>query len=251
MSYWGATVITNLFSAIPYIGPNIAFWLWGGFSVDSATLVRFFSLHYLLPFIIIVLVIVHLYFIHIQGSSNPLGISNHRADKITFLPYFYVKDLFALLVTLVFLMFIVFFYPNLFGHPDNYIMANAIVTPTHIVPEWYFLYFYAILRTVPNKIGGVICMVLAILVLVFIVWISKFSISTLQINNIQCKFYFNYLFFIFIFNTITLGWIGGQVIEYPYTLISIILTIFYFSFIFIWIIVINLIDLYVGQQYDN
>jgi ubiquinol-cytochrome c reductase cytochrome b subunit len=248
MSYWGATVITNLFSAIPYIGQDIAFWLWGGFAVDTATLVRFFSLHYLLPFIILILVILHLYFLHIQGSSNPLGISNTRADKISFLPYFYVKDLFIFIVSLIFLFSIVFFIPNIFGHPDNYIPANPLVTPTHIVPEWYFIYFYAILRTVPNKLGGVVCMALAIIIFVVLVWCTKLTSSFVQTNNMHSKFYFNYVFFLFIFNTIALGWIGGQVIEFPFTIFSWILTFTYFSYLFFWLIITNLIDFYIANE---
>jgi len=249
MSYWGATVITNLFSAIPYIGTDVACWLWGGFAVDSATLTRFFSLHYLLPFVVVVLVLLHLYFLHIQGSSNPLGLSSRYADRVTFIPYFYVKDIFVIAVSLIFLFSIVCFSPNLFGHPDNYIPANPLITPTHIVPEWYFLYFYAILRTVPNKLGGVICMVMAIIILVILVWVNKLTSSLIVVSNPHCKFYFNYFFYIFIFTTIAIGWIGGQVIEFPYTQLSILLTISYFSYIFIWLILLNIIDFYIG--YDD
>jgi len=164
MSFWGATVITNLFSAIPYIGGSIVEWLWGGFSVDNATLNRFYSLHYLMPFIIAGLTIVHLSLLHTVGSNNPLGI-NTNLDSIPFYPYFYVKDLFAFFILLSIFSFFVFFYPNILGHADNYIPANPLVTPPHIVPEWYFLPFYAILRSVPDKLGGVVAMIGAILIL--------------------------------------------------------------------------------------
>ena len=163
MSFWGATVITNLFSAIPFIGGLIVEWLWGGFSVDNATLNRFFSLHYLLPFLIAGLALVHLSLLHTAGSGNPLGI-NTNIDSITFYPYFYSKDVFAFLLYVFFLCFFVFYFSNFLGHSDNYIPANPLVTPPHIVPEWYFLPFYAILRSIPHKLGGVIAMFAALLI---------------------------------------------------------------------------------------
>src|SRR5690554_3907688 len=167
MSFWGATVITNLFSAIPLVGPSIVEWLWGGFSVDNATLNRFFSFHYLLPFVIAGLVLIHLALLHKDGSNNPIGI-NSALDNIPFYPYFYVKDLFAFFILILFFSFFVFYYPNTLGHPDNYIPANPLVTPVHIVPEWYFLPFYAILRSIPDKLGGVLAMVLAIAALALV-----------------------------------------------------------------------------------
>ena len=167
MSFWGATVITNLFSAIPIVGASIVEWLWGGFSVSNATLNRFFSLHYLLPFLIAGLTIVHLSLLHKAGSNNPLGI-NKNIEAISFYPYFYVKDLLAFFLLLIMFSFFVFYYPNVLGHSDNYIEANALVTPAHIIPEWYFLPFYAILRSIPDKLGGVVAMVLAILILLFL-----------------------------------------------------------------------------------
>jgi len=166
MSFWGATVITNLFSAIPYVGESISFWLWGGFSVDNATLNRFFSLHYLLPFLISGLALVHLALLHLEGSSNPLGVCT-KVDKVSFYPYFVLKDLFGFFLFLLVFAYFLFFEPNLMGHPDNYIRANALVTPTHIVPEWYFLPFYAILRSIPDKLGGVACMGLALVIFFF------------------------------------------------------------------------------------
>ena len=157
MSFWGATVITNLVTVIPYVGEDIVHWLWGGFSVDNATLNRFFSLHYLLPFVILGLVLLHLILLHIDGSGNPLYFDTY--NKVSFYPYFYVKDLFGFILFLMFFSYFVFFIPNYLGHSDNYIRANPMVTPTHIVPEWYFLPFYAILRSIPNKLNGVIAMV--------------------------------------------------------------------------------------------
>jgi ubiquinol-cytochrome c reductase cytochrome b subunit len=150
MSFWGATVITNLFSAIPLAGPAIVEWLWGGFSIDNATLNRFFSLHFILPFAIAGLVIAHIALLHRDGSNNPLGIDS-KTDSIPFYPYAYVKDLFSLIVFIVFFSVFLFFFPNLLGHPDNYIPADPMSTPAHIVPEWYFLTFYAILRSIPDK----------------------------------------------------------------------------------------------------
>ena len=157
MSFWGATVITNLFSVIPYVGDILVQWLWGGFSVNNATLNKFFSFHFVLPFAIVGLVLVHLILLHKVGSNNPLGI-NTDIKNINFYPYFYIKDLFSFFFSLFFFFFIIAYYPNIFGHSDNYIVANPMVTPSHIVPEWYFLPFYAILRSVPNKLGGVLAM---------------------------------------------------------------------------------------------
>jgi quinol-cytochrome oxidoreductase complex cytochrome b subunit len=162
MSFWGAMVITNLFSAIPAVGPSFAEWLWGGFSVDNPTLNRFFSLHYLLPFLIAGLAIVHLNFLHLSGSSNPLEVDD-SIDDITFYPYFYLKDLFMLLVVLTIFTYFIMYYPDYFGHSDNYIPANNLVTPSHLVPEWYFLSYYATLRSTPNKFGGLLSMFISIL----------------------------------------------------------------------------------------
>jgi len=196
MSFWGATVITNLFSAIPFIGGSIVEWLWGGFSVDNATLNRFFSLHYLMPFVIAGLVIIHLSLLHSDGSNNPLGL-NKSIDTVPFYPYFYVKDLLAFLILILFFSFFLFFAPNVLGHSDNYIPANPLVTPPHIVPEWYFLPFYAILRSIPDKLGGVAAMIGAILVLGLLpvfnfseVRSSKFRpIFSIFLLVIYCKFF--------------------------------------------------------------
>lgn len=177
MSFWGATVITNLASAVPYIGSSIAIWLWGGFSVDNATLVRFFSLHYLLPFLIVGLVIAHLVLLHTEGSTNPLGVWG-QSDYIKLYPYFFIKDFFGLSLYLILYLYLVFFNPNYLGHSDNYIIANAMVTPSSITPEWYFLPYYAILRSVPDKLGGVIFMLLSIAIFFLLPFLPNSRIST-------------------------------------------------------------------------
>jgi quinol-cytochrome oxidoreductase complex cytochrome b subunit len=241
MSFWGATVITNLFTAVPVVGPSLAQWLWGGFAIDTATLARFFSLHYLLPFIISIIVLIHLYFLHIKGSTNPLGMTVNT-DKINFLPYFYIKDLFVISVSLVLLIWVSFFYPNMLGHPDNYILANPIITPSHIVPEWYFLYFYAILRSIPNKLGGVSCMAGAILILFLLSWVAGLGFKIKETTAPRLKIYFRVFFWFFVTNTIILGWIGAQTIEYPFTEIGIFTTIFYFGFLLFGTIILTTIE---------
>ncbi len=222
MSFWGATVITNLFSAIPIIGSTIVEWLWGGFSVDNATLNRFFSLHYLLPFAIAGVTILHLTLLHQEGSNNPLGI-NSNVDFMSFYPYFYVKDLYAFLILLLCFSFLIFFYPNVLGHSDNYIPANPLVTPPHIVPEWYFLPYYAILRSIPDKLGGVIAMVSAILVLLLLPIINTSNIRSSAFRPIFSIFYW-FLFADFIL----LGWIGQKPVEDPFIAIGLGATIYYF-----------------------
>lgn len=229
MSFWAATVITNLFSAIPYIGEAIVYWLWGGFSVDNPTLNRFYSLHYLLPFIIVALVFLHLIFLHYNGSTNPLGIEA-KMDKLTFHPYFYVKDLFAFFCFIFIFGFFVFFAPNYLGHPDNYIPANPLVTPIHIVPEWYFLPFYAILRSIPNKLGGVIAMVLAIFVLFLLPFINQVQARSSLFQPI-----YQYITIIVVLIFIILGNIGSLPADYPYVQIGQIATLLYF-FLFLIII---------------
>lgn len=199
MSLWGATVITNLFTAIPFFGEKIVLWLWGGFSVGNATLNRFFSIHYLLPFIIAIFAVLHIIFLHDAGSNNPLGI-NFLVDKITFYTYFYLKDVLSLILFITLLSFFIFYSPNYLGHPDNYIKANALVTPAHIVPEWYFLPFYAILRTVPNKLGGVILMVLSLISFFFIGLFPYYYTRSLRFTIFS-----KVGFFIFVLTVITLG----------------------------------------------
>ena len=227
MSFWGATVITNLASAIPFVGQAIVEWVWGGFSVDNATLNRFFSLHYLLPFVIAGLVITHLVLLHQTGNNNPLGVDT-TTDKMPFYPYCYVKDLFVFISFAVFFSFVVYFYPNVLGHSDNYIPANPLVTPAHIVPEWYFLPFYAILRSIPDKLGGVVAMVGAILILLTI----PFTQSS-EIRSSTFRPLFKILFWVFIADFLILGWIGQNVVEYPFVEIGQVATVFYFAYFLI------------------
>lgn len=222
MSLWGATVITNLATSIPLIGDSIVVWLWGGFSVSNATLNRFFSLHYTLPFIIVGLVLLHLVLLHIDGSSNRLGIDTSN-DKIPFMPYFVIKKYFELCVFMLLFSILVFYSPNMLGHSDNYIMANSLVTPAHIVPEWYFLTFYAILRAVPHKLIGVLAMVFAILVLCLLPIINTSEIRSNAFKPIGKK-----VFWIFVAVCLILGWLGQKPVEYPYVLAGQIAAISYF-----------------------
>jgi ubiquinol-cytochrome c reductase cytochrome b subunit len=224
MSFWGATVITNLFSAIPLIGPYIVQWLWGGFAIDNATLNRFFSLHYLIPFVIAAFSLIHLAALHLHGSNNPMGIYS-SVDKIDFYPYFYVKDLVGFIVFLFFFSVFVFFFPNMLGHSDNYIEANPMVTPVHIVPEWYFLPFYAILRSIPDKLGGVVAMFLSIVILVFLPFLN---IS--RIRSSTFRPFYKIFFWFFLVDCVILGWIGGNVVETPFIEIGRFATFFYFLF---------------------
>lgn len=189
MSFWGATVITNLFSAIPVLGGDIVVWLWGGYSIANATLVRFFSLHFFFPIIIAALVALHLHLLHLSGSSNPIG-QNASPSKIFFTPYYIVKDLYGVLLFLIFFTLFVFFYPNILGHSDNYIPANPLVTPAHIVPEWYFLPFYAVLRSIPDKLLGVIALAACIIILYFLPFISMPLIKSLKFRPVPRMVFF-------------------------------------------------------------
>jgi ubiquinol-cytochrome c reductase cytochrome b subunit len=236
MSFWGATVITNLFSAIPFVGPSIVEWLWGGFSVDNATLNRFFSLHFVMPFVIAGLVIVHIALLHRDGSNNPLGVES-SSDKISFYPYFYVKDLFSLMCFIVFFSVILFYYPNTLGHPDNYIPADPMSTPAHIVPEWYFLPFYAILRSIPDKLGGVLAMGGAIVILLFLPFINTSYVRSSAFRPIYRKFYW-----LLVADFLLLGWIGQEVVEKPYIEIGQGATVFYFLFFLVLFPLIGLIE---------
>jgi ubiquinol-cytochrome c reductase cytochrome b subunit len=224
MSFWGATVITNLFSAIPVVGESIVQWLWGGFSVDNATLNRFFSLHYLLPFAIAGLALVHLVLLHQNGSTNPLGIESN-VDKISFYPYFYVKDLLGFVTLMAFFTFFVYFQPNTLGHPDNYIPANPMVTPAHIVPEWYFLPFYAVLRSIPDKLGGVLAMGGAIVMILIMPWLNTSEVRSSAFRPIYRK-----LFWFLLADFLILGWIGQNEVETPYVEVGQLSTIIYFGF---------------------
>jgi len=236
MSFWGATVITNLFSAIPLVGGSIVEWLWGGFSVSNATLNRFFSLHYLVPFLIVGLVLLHLSLLHQNGSNNPLGI-NSNPDTISFYPYFYVKDLFSFLILVLFFSFFVCFYPNVLGHADNYIPANPLVTPSHIVPEWYFLPFYAILRSIPDKLGGVVAMVAAILILLLLP-----IINTSKVRSSKFRPIFSIAYWFLVSDFLLLGWLGQKPVESPYIEVGMAATAFYFIFLLVLVPIIGLIE---------
>lgn len=227
MSFWGATVITNLLSAIPYLGTDLVQWLWGGFAVDNATLTRFFSFHFLFPFIIVALTIIHLLFLHQTGSNNPLGI-NRNSDKIPFHPYFSFKDIFGFILILIILSLLTLISPYLLGDPDNFIPANPLVTPPHIQPEWYFLFAYAILRSIPNKLGGVIALVMSIAILFILPFRNKSKFQRTQFYPIN-----QILFWIITIIVILLTWIGARPVEDPYILTGQILTIFYFSYFLI------------------
>ena len=224
MSFWGATVITNLFSAIPLIGDNITQWLWGGYSVDNPTLSRFYTLHFLLPFLIVGVVVLHIVALHTHGSNNPLGIDRKGPqDSIPFHPFYTIKDLFGLSFALTIFFAVVFFAPDFLGHPDNYIPADPLKTPAHIVPEWYFLPFYAILRAIPDKLGGVIAMFSAIFVLFLLPWLDTSKVRSATFRPI-----YKILFWIFLIDAIVLGWVGSKPAEGIYIIISRLATFYYF-----------------------
>jgi ubiquinol-cytochrome c reductase cytochrome b subunit len=238
MSFWGATVITNLFSALPVIGETIVTFLWGGFSVDNPTLNRFFSLHYLLPFMIFGVVILHVWALHHVGQNNPTGVEvkNVAKDTVPFTPYATVKDLFAMVCFIFVFSYFVFYTPNFLGHADNYIPANPAVTPAHIVPEWYFLPFYAILRAVPDKLGGVIAMGAAIVVLAFLPWIDSSKVKSMSYRPIARQ-----LFWAFAVVCIGLGWLGAMPAEGGYVIASRIFTVLYFGY-FVALFIVGLFE---------
>nr|YP_002265521.1 cytochrome b [Sphaerius sp. BT0074]ACF35093.1 cytochrome b oxidase [Sphaerius sp. BT0074] len=224
MSFWGATVITNLLSAIPYLGIDLVQWIWGGFAVDNATLTRFFTFHFILPFIVAAMTMIHLLYLHQTGSNNPLG-TNSNIDKIPFHPYFSFKDIFGFLIMLILLILLTLFNPYLLGDPDNFIPANPLVTPVHIQPEWYFLFAYAILRSIPNKLGGVIALLLSIMILMIMPFYSLNKFQSNQFYPIN-----NFMFWMFLTIVILLTWIGSKPVEDPYIITGQILTILYFLY---------------------
>nr|YP_009154755.1 apocytochrome b [Torulaspora delbrueckii]AJG03030.1 apocytochrome b [Torulaspora delbrueckii]ATV99321.1 apocytochrome b [Torulaspora delbrueckii] len=248
MSHWGATVITNLFSAIPFVGQDIVLWLWGGFSVSNPTIQRFFAFHYLVPFIIAAAVIMHLMALHLHGSSNPLGITGNL-DRLPMHGYFMFKDLVTVFVFLIFFSLFVFYSPNTLGHPDNYIPGNPLVTPASIVPEWYLLPFYAILRSIPDKLLGVIVMFAAILVLLVLPYTDR---SVVRGNTF--KVLSKLFFFLFVCNFVLLGKIGECHVEVPYVLMGQIATLLYFAYFLIIVPVISTIEnvlFYIGRVNNN
>jgi quinol-cytochrome oxidoreductase complex cytochrome b subunit len=243
MSLWGATVITNFFSVLAFIGVDVVSWLWGGYSVNYATLNRFYSLHFFLPFVICALVLMHLIALHEAVHSNPLGVyasSGHSVDaveNISFYPYFIVKDLFGILCFILCLLCLVIFSPNLLGHPDNYILANPLSTPPHIVPEWYFLPFYAILRSIPSKALGVILMFLSFITFYFMPFLNSFMVSSAAFRPLYRR-----VFWFFSVICLLLGWIGGNAVEYPYYEIGQLATFFYFFYFYFFLPYFNFLE---------
>ena len=234
--FWGATVITNLFSAIPYVGTILVEWIWGGFAVDNPTLNRFFALHFILPFVLIALVVVHILFLHQTGSNNPLGI-NCDSDRIPFHKYYSIKDLLGYAIVIPLFLSLLIFSPNLFTDPENFLIANPLTTPIHIQPEWYFLWVYAILRSIPNKLGGVIALALALLIL----FTLPFTIIR---NKLRLSFYplRQVLFWRLVGTWLVLTWIGGRPVEAPYVVIGQVATILYFLYYIINPITIKIWD---------
>nr|UHM24571.1 cytochrome b [Papilio machaon annae] len=227
MSFWGATVITNLLSAIPYLGSMLVNWIWGGFAIDNATLTRFYSFHFLFPFIIMMLTMIHLLFLHQTGSNNPLGL-NSNLDKIPFHPFFTFKDLIGFIFLLFLLSLLTLTNPYLLGDPDNFMPANPLVTPIHIQPEWYFLFAYAILRSIPNKLGGVIALVMSILILIILPLTFNKKIQGIQFYPLN-----QFLFWSMVTTIILLTWAGARPVEEPYIFTSQLLTLLYFSYFII------------------
>nr|YP_010572555.1 cytochrome b [Grigoriora cheni]UZH35920.1 cytochrome b [Grigoriora cheni] len=237
MSFWGATVITNLLSAIPYLGTDLVQWVWGGFSVDNATLTRFFTFHFVLPFIVAAAVMIHLLFLHQTGSNNPLGL-NSDVDKIPFHPYFSFKDVFGFIIMVASLIFLSLLEPYMLGDPDNFTPANPLVTPVHIQPEWYFLFAYAILRSIPNKLGGVIALVMSIAILMILPFYNSNKFRGIQFYPLN-----QILFWSMTTIVILLTWIGARPVEDPYILTGQILTVLYFTY--------YLINPFILMMWDN
>jgi ubiquinol-cytochrome c reductase cytochrome b/c1 subunit len=238
MSFWGATVITNFFSAIPVVGTAVTQWLWGGYAVTGVTLNRFFSLHYLLPFVIMGLVILHVWALHVAGQNNPTGLDvKSKADTLPMTPYAVMKDIFALAVFVTLFVWFVFFAPDYLGHADNYNEANALVTPPHIVPEWYFLPFYAILRAVESKLGGVLLMFAAVAILAFVSWLD-----TSRVRSTKYRPIYRWFFWLFVFTCLALGYLGSKPAEGAYVIWSRIFTAYYFLHFLVVMPVVGLIE---------
>jgi ubiquinol-cytochrome c reductase cytochrome b/c1 subunit len=238
MSFWAATVITNLFSAIPLVGESIVTWLWGGYSVGNPTLQRFFSLHYLLPFVIAGVVVLHIWALHVVGQNNPTGVEPKTSqDIVPFTPYATMKDSFMLICFCVVYAWFVFYLPNYMGHADNYIPANPAVTPTHIVPEWYYLPFYAILRAIPNKLLGVVALGASILILAFLPWLDTSRVRSANYRPLYRQF-----FWVFVVVCIGLGWLGAKPAEGGYVIAARILTAWYFIHFLVVLPLLGLIE---------
>jgi len=242
MSFWGVTVITNLFSALDSIysglGTAITEWLWGGYAVTGVTLNRFFSLHYLLPFVIVGLVALHIWALHVAGQNNPTGLDiKSKSDSVPMYPYAVAKDAVGLFAFLIIFAWFVFVMPDYLGHADNFTPANPLVTPPHIVPEWYFLPFYAILRAIPSKLGGVVAMFAAVLILVFVPWLD-----TSRVRSAKYRPYYKIAFWFFVFTCVALGWLGSKPAEQPYVFWAQFFTFAYFAFFLIALPVLGLIE---------
>jgi ubiquinol-cytochrome c reductase cytochrome b/c1 subunit len=238
MSFWAATVITNLFSAIPVFGESIVTWLWGGYSVGNPTLNRFYSLHYLLPFVILGVVVLHVWALHVSGQNNPTGVEpKSKQETVPFTPHATIKDVFLMVVFCILYAWFVFYLPNYLGHPDNYIPANPAVTPTHIVPEWYYLPFYAILRAIPNKLLGVLFLMASIVILAFVPWLDTSKVRSASYRPLYRQF-----FWVFAAVCVGLGWLGSKPAEGNYVLAARVLTAWYFLHFLIILPLLGLVE---------